>query len=47
MEIPADGILVESSEITADESAMTGLDFSYLIARRNYAHQKRYLFRVP
>lgn len=24
MEIPSDGILVESSEITADESAMTG-----------------------
>ena len=24
MEIPSDGILVESSEITAEESAMTG-----------------------
>lgn len=24
MEIPADGFLVKSSEITADESAMTG-----------------------
>lgn len=24
MEIPADGLLIESSEITADESAMTG-----------------------
>jgi magnesium-transporting ATPase (P-type) len=24
MEIPSDGILIESSEVTADESAMTG-----------------------
>lgn len=30
MEIPSDGILIESSEITADESAMTGIKVIYI-----------------
>ena len=32
MEIPADGFLIESSEITTDESAMTGIPFSHINA---------------
>ncbi len=30
MEIPADGVLIESSEITTDESAMTGNYFYHI-----------------
>jgi len=40
MEVPADGILIDSADITADESAMTGL-FIFLNSRRNHAYQKR------
>jgi magnesium-transporting ATPase (P-type) len=31
MEIPSDGFLIESSEITTDESAMTGFPFHNII----------------
>lgn len=30
MEVPADGVLLEAHEITADESAMTGNYYFYL-----------------
>ncbi len=54
MEIPADGFLVKSSEITADESAMTGNSplfiplniqnffMNFLFSRWNIAHKKRH-----
>jgi hypothetical protein len=29
MEVPADGILIDAADITADESAMTGYLFSF------------------
>ena len=39
MEIPADALLLESSEITTDESAMTG---NFTKFRRNHGYEKKY-----
>ena len=39
MEIPADALLLESSVITTDESAMTGNITKF---RRNHGYEKKY-----
>ncbi len=38
MEVPADGILINAAEITADESAMTGYILHF---RRNNPYHER------
>jgi magnesium-transporting ATPase (P-type) len=40
MEIPADGILVLSSDVTSDESAMTGIN---LLPRGDFAYKEEYI----
>ena len=47
MEIPADGLLIESSEITADESAMTGKIKDYRNFRWDQPHEEGHLLAMP
>lgn len=44
MEIPADAFLIDSNEITTDESAMTGN--IWLILRWDHANEKGYLRKM-